>query len=207
MKALLVNGSPHKEGCTYMALKEVAGAMEAAGIETEIAWIGARPLSGCLGCRACFSTGKCVIDDGVNDLIDRVGDYDAFVFGTPVHFAGASGSLTSFMDRLFYARTHLFQGKPAAAIVSCRRGGATATFDQINKYFAISNMVIVGSQYWNMVHGDTPDEVIQDAEGMQTMRTLGTNMAWIMQCIEAGKQNGITYPGPEEPRVRTNYIR
>ena len=206
MKVLLVNGSPHAKGCTYTALCEVAAALEKQGIETELFQIGTKPVSGCLGCGACIRTGKCVIDDVVNDFVEKAKAADGFVFGSPVHFANASGAITSFMDRAFYGKGAVYADKPAAAIMSCRRGGATATLDQLNKYFTISNMPIVSSQYWNMVHGNTPDEVRQDAEGMQTMRTLGTNMAWLLKCIEAGKAAGIAMP-EREAKVATNFIR
>lgn len=206
MKVLLVNGSPHAKGCTYTALCEVAAALEKQGIETELFQIGTKPVSGCLGCGACIKTGKCVIDDVVNEFVEKAKAADGFVFGSPVHFANASGAITSFMDRAFYGKGAVYADKPAAAIMSCRRGGATATLDQLNKYFTISNMPIVSSQYWNMVHGNTPDEVRQDAEGMQTMRTLGTNMAWLLKCIEAGKAAGVAMP-EREAKVATNFIR
>ena len=206
MKVLLVNGSPHAQGCTYTALCEVAAALEKQGIETELFQVGTKPISGCLGCGACIKTGKCVIDDVVNEFVEKAKDADGFVFGSPVHYAGASGAITSFMDRAFYGKGAVYANKPAAAVMSCRRGGATATLDQLNKYFTISNMPIVSSQYWNMVHGNTPDEVRQDAEGMQTMRTLGINMAWLLKCIEAGKAAGITMP-EREAKVATNFIR
>jgi len=206
MKVILVNGSPHKNGCTYTALSEVAETLHKEGIETEIFWVGNKPLSGCIACKGCFKTGKCVINDTVNEFIDKVKDADGFIFGSPVHYAGASGAITSFMDRAFYHKAGNFQGKPAAAIASCRRGGASATFDQLNKYFTICSMPVVSSQYWNMVHGNTPDEVKQDLEGLQTMRTLGRNMAWMLKCIEAGKIAGIDFPEHEE-KVATNFIR
>ena len=206
MKVLLVNGSPHANGCTYTALCEVAGALEAQGIETEIFQVGTKSISGCLGCAACIKTGKCVIDDVVNEFVEKAKEADGFVFGSPVHFASASGALTSFMDRAFYGKGAVFANKPAAAIMSCRRGGATATLDQLIKYFTISNMPVVSSQYWNMVHGNTPDEVRQDLEGMQTMRTLGVNMAGLLKCIEAGKAAGIELP-QREAKVATNFIR
>jgi len=206
MKVLLVNGSPHAKGCTYTALCEVAAALEKQGIETELFQIGTKPVSGCLGCGACIKTGKCVVDDVVNEFVEKAKAADGFVFGSPVHFANASGAITSFMDRAFYGKGAVYADKPAAAIISCRRGGATATLDQLNKYFTISNMPIVSSQYWNMVHGNTPDEVRQDAEGMQTMRTLGTNMAWLLKCIEAGKAAGVAMP-EREAKVATNFIR
>ena len=206
MKVLLVNGSPHANGCTYTALCEVAGALEAQGIETEIFQVGTKSISGCLGCAACIKTGKCVIDDVVNEFVEKAKEADGFVFGSPVHFASASGALTSFMDRAFYGKGAVFANKPAAAIMSCRRGGATATLDQLIKYFTISNMPVVSSQYWNMVHGNTPDEGRQDLEGMQTMRSLGVKMAWLLKCIEAGKAAGIELP-QREAKVATNFIR
>ena len=206
MKVLLTNGSPHAKGCTYTALGEVAEALNKEGIETQIFQVGTKPISGCLGCGACMKTGRCVISDTVNEFLDLAEQADGFVFGSPVHFASASGMLTSFMDRAFYGRGNLFAYKPAAAIMSCRRGGATAAFEQINKYFTISNMPIVGSQYWNMVHGNTPDEVKQDLEGLQTMRTLGLNMAWLLKSIQAGKEAGLQLP-QREPAVKTNFIR
>ena len=206
MKILVVNGSPHANGCTYTALCEVAAALEAEGMETEMIQIGTKPVSGCLGCGACIKTGKCVIDDVVNEFIEKAKEADGFVFGSPVHYAGASGAITSFMDRAFYGKAAIYADKPAAAIVSCRRGGATAAFEQRNKYFTISNMPIVSSQYWNMVHGNTPEQVRQDLEGLQTMRTLGKNMAWLLKCIEAGKAAGIAKP-EREAKVATNFIR
>ncbi|MBP3489522.1 MAG: flavodoxin family protein [Roseburia sp.] len=206
MKVILVNGSPKEKGCTYTALCEVAGALEKNGIETEIFQVGAKPIAGCIGCGACSKTGKCFVDDGVNEFVEKAKAADGFVFGSPVHYAAASGALTSFLDRAFYGKGAVFAGKPGAAIVSCRRGGASAAFDQLNKYFTISNMPVVSSQYWNQVHGNTPEEVRKDAEGMQTMRTLGNNMAWLLKCIEAGAAAGITFP-EREPAVKTNFIR
>lgn len=206
MKVILVNGSPHEKGCTYTALLEIEGTLNKNNIETEIFWLGNKPISGCLGCGSCIKTGRCIINDKVNEFLDKVNSADGFVFGTPVHFASASGMITSFMDRLFYGRSNLFKNKPSAGIVSCRRGGATSTFDMLNKYFAMNNMPIVTSQYWNMVHGNNPEEVKQDLEGMQTMRTLANNMAWLIKCIETGKNAGIQYPN-NEPVVKTNFIR
>ena len=206
MKVLLVNGSPHKEGCTHIALQEVAKTLNEAGIETEIYWIGNRPISGCIACGQCLSAGKCCIDDTVNPFIEKAREADAYVFGSPVHYAAASGAITSFLDRAFYGKSAIYALKPAAAIVSCRRGGASAAFDQLNKYFTISQMLVVGSQYWNQIHGNTPEEALQDAEGLQTMRTLGRNMAWLLRCIEQGRQAGITPPEKESP-LRTNFIR
>ena len=206
MKVLLVNGGPHEKGCTYTALEEVSKTLQKNGIETEIIWLGVNPIVGCIGCNACLKTGKCFRNDIVNEFIEKSKEADGFVFGTPVHFASSAGSLTSFMDRVFYGRGDLFKNKPACCVVSCRRGGATATFDQINKYFSICNMPIVTSQYWNQVHGTNPDEVRKDEEGMQTMRTLGNNMAWLLKCIDAAKKNGVEYP-ENEKAVKTNFIR
>lgn len=205
MKVILVNGSPNEKRCTYTALKEVEDTLNKHNIETELIWLGNKPISGCLGCSACLKTGRCFMNDIVNEFLDKAEYADGFIFGTPVHFASASGMITSFMDRVFYGRSNLFKNKPAAGIVSCRRGGASSTFDMLNKYFAMNNMPIITSQYWNMVHGNKPEEVQQDLEGMQTMRTLANNMAWILKCIEAGKNNGIDYP-ENEPIIRTNFI-
>ena len=206
MKVILVNGSPHAKGCTYTALKEVEGALNKNEIETEIFQIGNKPVAGCIGCGNCLKNGKCFIEDKVNEFLEKVPSTDGFVFGTPVHFAASSGMLSSFMDRAFYGRRNLFSNKLGAAVASCRRGGATATLDEINKYFGISNMPIVSSQYWNMVHGNTPEEVLKDEEGMQTMRTLGNNMAWLLKSIEAGRKNGIELP-KNETIISTNFIR
>ncbi|WP_444659510.1 flavodoxin family protein [Caproiciproducens sp. R2] len=208
MKVMLINGSPHEKGCTYTALCEVAGELEKVGVETEIFQVGQQPIRGCIGCGFCKKNkgNKCVFgNDPVNHALEKAKETDGFIFGSPVHYAAASGMLTSFLDRFFYAGTAL-KYKPGASVVSCRRGGAAAAFDQLNKYFTISSMPVVSSQYWNMVHGNTPEEVRQELEGMQTMRTLGRNMAWLLKSIEAGKQAGISIPEAEEPQV-TNFIR
>lgn len=206
MKVILVNGSPHQYGCTHTALLEISNTLQKEQIETEIFWVGTKSLSGCIACKGCVKTGKCVIDDTVNLFLEKAVSTDGFIFGSPVHYAAASGMLTSFMDRAFYHKSGIFQGKPGAAIVSCRRGGASAAFDQLNKYFTISSMPVVPSQYWNMVHGNTPEEVRRDLEGLQTMRTLGRNMAWMLKCIEAGKNAGVEFPVHEE-KIATNFIR
>lgn len=208
MKVLLINGSPNVKGCTYTALSEVAKELEKENIETEIFHVGKDPIRGCMDCGGCSRNdlGKCSFnDDIVNIALEKAKEADGFIFGSPVHYAGASGHITSFLDRFFYAGCS-FEYKPGAAVVSCRRGGSTAALDQLNKYFTISRMPIVSSQYWNMVHGNTPDEVRQDLEGMQIMRTLGKNMAWLLKCIQAGKEAGISIP-ENETRVRTNFIR
>jgi len=207
MKVLLVNGSPNKEGCTYTALTEVAGALESAGVSTEIFQLGAEPIEGCRDCSYCRKMKTCVIEDKVNEFAALASGVDGLVFGSPVHFAAASGSITSFMDRLFFScGMRIFAGKPGAVVVSCRRGGSTAALDQLNKYLSISQMPIVSSQYWNMIHGITPDEVLQDSEGVQIMRTLGKNMAWLLHCLQAGANAGIE-PPEKERRIFTNFIR
>lgn len=204
MKVLLVNGSFHEKGCTYTALCEVAKALNANGIQTEIYQIG-NATSGCRGCRACKKLGKCVIDDGVNEFVEKAANFDGFVFGSPVYYASAAGALVSFMDRAFYSGGRNFAYKPAAAVVSCRRAGASTTFDVINKYFTINNMPVVGSNYWNEIHGNTAEEAAQDEEGLQTMRVLGNNMAWLLKCIELGKLEGLE--PVKEKKVMTNFIR
>lgn len=206
MKVLLINGSPHKDGCTFTALNEVAKTLEKNGIETEILYLGVKPIAGCIACGKCSQLGKCFIDDKVNEILVRCDEFDGVVIGSPVYYAGPSGQIRAFLDRLFYAGGRRFAGKPGAAVVSCRRGGATAAFDQLNKYFTISSMPIVSSQYWNQVHGAYAEQVLQDEEGMQTMRTLGNNMAWLLKCIQLGKENGITLP-EREPPVWTNFVR
>ncbi|MGN1340194.1 MAG: flavodoxin family protein [Oscillospiraceae bacterium] len=207
MKVLLVNGSPHQHGCTDMALQQTAKVLEQQGIHTEIFWVGAKPISGCIGCGACRKgLGRCCVEDSVNQFTALAAEADGFIFGSPVHYAAISGAMTSFMDRAFYSGGSVLAGKPAAAVVSCRRGGASAAFDQMNKYFTISSMPVVSSQYWNQVHGSTPEQVLQDAEGIQTLQTLARNMAWLLKCIEAGKAAGIERPA-QEPVIRTNFIR
>lgn len=203
-KVLLINGSPHGEGCTYTALQEVAAALQQEGVITEFLHTGSKPVRGCTGCKACRMTSKCVYnDDPANAILQGILDADGIVIGSPVYYAGPNGALLALLDRAFYASGRLFAGKPAAAVVSCRRGGASAAFDRLNKYFTISQMPVIASQYWNAVHGNTPEEVRQDAEGLQIMRTLGRNMAWMLKSIQAG---GL--PQPEgEPRVNTNFIR
>ena len=210
MKALLINGSPHQYGCTYTALAEVAHTLGKHGIETEILYLGKKPLARCMACGSCAQTGRCAFDDQVNALIARLDTIDAIVIGSPVYYAAPAGQLTAFLDRLFFAGSYSggnrMAGKLGASVVSCRRGGASAAFDRLNKYFTISNMPIVSSQYWNQVHGNTPDEVRQDDEGMQTMRTLGENMAWLLKCIDIDRR--LRLPAPEyEPPLRTNFIR
>lgn len=206
MKVLLVNGSPRAAGCTNTALEEVAKTLGEAGIETEIFWLGAKPVQDCVACGKCRELKKCVFGDVVNTLIEKAKTADGFVFGSPVYYAHPSGRVQSALDRAFYAGKYAFAGKPGAAVVSARRGGTAASFDVINKYFGISSMPVVSSTYWNMVYGNTPDEVRRDEEGMQTMRNLGRNMAYLLRCIEAGKAAGIEAPA-QEGVFKTNFIR
>ncbi len=210
MKVLLVNGSPHKEGCTYTALQEVAKTLEKEGIDTEIFWIGNKPLGGCIACMKCAELKKCVFNDTVNEFVEKAEYADAFIFGTPVHYAAAAGNIASFMDRAFYSASQagkpdIYLYKPAATVISARRAGTTATYDQLNKYFGISQMPIISSRYWNMVHGRTPQDVKKDEEGMQSMRILARNMAYYLKCIQAGKEKGIKLP-KQEQTIFTNFI-
>ena len=207
MKVLLINGSPHVRGCTYTALSEVASELINQGISTQIFHIGTDPIAGCIACGACRKNGgRCFRNDVVNEVISLAAQSDGIVLGSPVYYASISGQLSSFLDRLFFAGSALMANKPGAAVVSCRRGGASAAFDALNKYFTISNMPVVSSNYWNQVHGSNPAEVKQDEEGMQTMRQLGRNMAWLLKCMEAGKAAGVALPETEE-RIWTNFIR
>jgi multimeric flavodoxin WrbA len=205
MKVLLVNGSPHANGCTYTALAEVEKALQEQGIETEIVHIGDKTIQGCRGCWACLKGGKCVFEDEVNAFVEKAKEADGFVFGTPVYYASANGTLVSFMDRVFYSGGKHLAYKPAASVVSCRRGGASTTFDVLNKYYTINRMPVVSSNYWNEIHGNKASEAAQDAEGLQTMRVLGYNMAWLIKCIEAGKKEGIE--PKSEKKIMTNFIR
>ena len=208
MKVLLVNGSSNLKGCTYTALSEVAGVLEQNGIETEFVQLGNGPIRDCIGCGACRNNGGvCAFnEDNVNAFIQKAKEADGFVFGSPVYYAHPSGRLLSFMDRAFFAGKKNFAYKPAAAVVSARRAGTTGSVDVITKHFTISNMPVVPSNYWNMVHGSKPEDVRQDLEGMQIMRSLGLNMAWMLKCIEAGKKSGIELPVAEEKNW-TNFIR
>ena len=206
MKVLLINGSPHEKGCTNEALLEVAGALEKNGVQTVMVHIGTKPIAGCIACKSCTKTGKCFVnEDKVNEIIEMLPEIDGIVVGSPVYYAAPSGQICAFLDRLFYAGSG-FAGKVGAAIVSCRRGGASAAFDVLNKYFTINCMPVAPSQYWNQVHGSAPEDVRKDEEGMQTMRTLGNNMAWMIKCFKVGKENGITIP-EREKQVRTSFIR
>jgi multimeric flavodoxin WrbA len=205
MKVLLVNGSPHEKGCTYTSLKEVADTLNQNGIETEIHWIGNGGIVGCKACGYCKKNGRCSIDDDVNAVGARVGEFDGFVFGSPVYYSGPAGQICTWMDRFFYVNGGKLRGKVAASVVNARRGGDSASFERLNQYYLICGMVVPGSQYWNFTHGLTPEDVAKDKEGLQTMRALGRNMAWILKCIEAGRKEGIEFP-ELEPRVSTNFI-
>lgn len=206
MKVLLINGSPHERGCTFLALREVAGALQKEGVETELLYLGAAPVPDCLACESCAVTGRCVFDDAVNDVTAKLDEYDGIVVGSPVYFAGPTGAVCSFLDRLFYHFKPRMAGKVGAAVVCCRRGGASAALDRLNKYFSISNMQIAGSQYWNILHAEDPGDVPEDAEGMQTLRTLGQNMAWMLKSVAAGRRDGLAKPAYEK-RVKTNFVR
>lgn len=207
MKVLLLNGSPHEHGCTAAALNEIAAALRADGVEAELFWIGNKPVGGCIACGGCRKTGKCVFGGTVTEFAEKAAAADGFVFGTPVHYAAASGNLTSFLDRLFYSTPKdVFRYKPCAVITSARRAGTTAAYDQLLKYPGISEMPIVSSCYWNNVHGACAEQVQQDEEGVRVMRVLGHNMAWLLQCIAAGAAAGVPMPRQEAP-VWTNFIR
>ena len=210
MKVLLVNGSPHKNGCTNRALEEVAKVLSDEGLETEIYWVGAKPVGGCMGCFQCEKLKKCVLEDGVNEFRQKAYEADGFIFGSPVHYAGASGNLVGFMDRLFFSEfigngNKAFYLKPAAAVVSARRAGTTTVFSQLMKYFTVQEMPVISTRYWNMVHGMEAKEVETDGEGLCNMRVLGHNMAYFLKCREAANKAGIPLPTREEP-VFTNFV-
>lgn len=205
MKVLLVNGSSRKNGCTGAALTEVARSLTEEGIDTEIFFIGNQAIPDCVACRKCRESGKCVFDDVVNEFVQKAKTADGFVFGSPVYFAHPSARLLTFMDRAFYFGGGAFAFKPAAAVLSARRAGTTASFDVINKYFTICSMPVVSSTYWNHVYGQEPQEVAEDHEGLMTMYNIGKNMAWMLKCIAFGKQNGLNHP--ENKKVLTNFTR
>lgn len=205
MKVILVNGSSRSNGCTNAALNEAAKALNEENIETEMFFIGNEPLSDCIACRKCREIGRCIFDDIVNEFTVKANMADGFIFGSPVYFAHPSGRLLTFMDRAFYSAGSAFAFKPAAAVLSARRAGTTSSLDVINKYFTICSMPVVSSTYWNQVYGAQPDEVALDKEGMMTMYNIGQNMAWLLKCIELGKQNDMKHP--ENEKVITNFIR
>ena len=204
MKVLLINGSPRGKGNTYLALSEAAAALEASGIRTEMVSIGAKPVQGCTACGKCNTLGKCVFADELYTKVrDNLKNADGLIIGSPVFYAGPNGALCALLDRVFYSCAGLLRYKPGASVAVCRRGGASAAFDRLNKYFTINNMPVVSSQYWNSVHGAAPGEASQDAEGLQTMRTLGRNMAWLLKNLQSDAE-----PVPEaEAPQRTNFIR
>lgn len=205
MKVLLVNGSPNKDGNTATALKEMVKVFEKEGIETEIINIGMLAVRGCIGCRKCGQLGKCVFDDIVNETAEKFRECDGLVVGSPVYYASANATLTAYLDRLFYSTPFDKTMKVGAAVAAARRGGLTATFDQLNKYFTISGMPVASGQYWNGIHGAAPGEALQDGEGLQQMRTLAKNMAFLMKSIALGKEK---YGIPQkEPFERTNFVR
>lgn len=207
MKVVLVNGGPHQNGCTNVALEEVQRTLKENGIETELIWLGNQPIGGCIGCNYCLNhDNRCFMQDCVNAFLDKVEEVDGFVFGSPVHFAAISGALSSFLDRVFYGRGNLFSGKLYASVVSCRRGGASVAFDQLNKYALMSNMYVAGSSYWNQIHGTNKEEAKQDLEGLQTMQNLGKNIAYLLKCMEYAKRGGLEKPVYDK-KVKTNFIR
>ena len=202
MKVLLINGSPHKEGNTFIALSEVARTLNECGVEAEIEWIGNRAIQGCMACYKCKGLGYCIFRDELTTRFEqKVEECDGIIIGSPVYYAGPNGALCAFLDRLFMSHGKHLRYKPAASVAVCRRGGASATFDRLNKYFTINNMPVVSSQYWNSVHGGTFREALQDAEGLQTMRTLARNMAWMLKNLR-----GTELPENESP-IKTNFIR
>lgn len=205
MKVLLINGSPRGEGNTYIALSEIAKTLEAEGIQSEIISIGRKAVQGCIACNKCReNSNRCIFQDELyNRVVDAIRQADGLIVGSPTYYAGPNGSLCALLDRVFYSASDYLSYKPASSVAVCRRGGASACLDRLNKYFTISNMPVVPSQYWNMVYGRTPGEAALDAEGLQTMRTLGRNMAWMLKAIRSD-----SIPRPEEePRLITNFIR
>ena len=208
MHVLLINGSPHAKGCTFTALQVCADTLNHEGITTEIVHLGPRPIADCIACGRCRQLDHACIQTGdpVNDILEKAAQADGFVFGTPVYYAHPSGRVLSALDRIFYAGSDLFAHKPGFAVASARRAGTTASLDALNKYFTIAQMPVVSSTYWNMVHGNTPEEVLQDAEGLQTMGNAARNLAWLLRCIQAGKAAGIEPPVAQREH-KTNFIR
>lgn len=208
MKALIINGSPHEDGCTYTALEHVGAGLKAGGIDYEIVWLGKEPIGSCVACRACTKTQRCAfgVNDGLNALIEKGTEADALVLGSAVHYAGITGALKSALDRMFYAGGRNFAFKPGGAVVSARRAGTTAALEQLNKYFLISQMILVGSFYWPQVHGAFAEQVAQDEEGVQCAHHLGVNIAWVLKNLEAGTQAGVAKPSVSS-RAWTNFVR
>ena len=207
MKVILLNGSPNEKGSTNRALIEVAEALRGEGVDTEMFWVGKKAVAGCIGCYKCKGEGRCVLGGNVNEFSELAESADGFIFGCPVYYAAATGSITSFLDRVFFSRKpDTFRLKPGAAIVVARRAGTTAAVDQLNKYFTVAEMPVISSRYWNMVYGKTLEDLEKDTEGLYTMRVLGKNMAWFLKCKEAGLKAGINLPEQEDPSI-TNQIR
>ncbi len=208
MKIMMINGSPHSKGCCNMALSKMEEIFKEEGIETEYVWLGTKPISGCIGCGSCKKTGHCIFtEDMLVETVEKFKNCDALIVASPVHYAAASGAITSFLDRFFYSSNKAdLAMKPAAAVISCRRGGASAAFDQLNKYFTISQMPVVSSTYWNQVHGTNAEEVLKDEEGIRTVRMLAKNMAYVMKAFALAKNSGCELPQADAP-VMTNFIR
>ena len=207
VKVLLVNGSPNKKGCTNRALEEISNEFDRLGVESEIFWIGKKPIGGCMACNQCAKLHRCAIDDVVNQSREKFREADGFVFGSPVYYSGIAGSMVGFMDRLFYSSDlQIFRLKPVASVVSARRSGTTATFEQLNQYYTMTEMPIISTRYWNNVHGFSAEDVEKDLEGLLNMRILARNMAWFLKCKEAGEKSGIELP-EIEPHVYTHFIR
>lgn len=211
MKVITVNCSPHEHGCTARALDEIDATLREEGIGAERFWIGSRPIMGCMGCGKCAELGRCFYgEDRVNEFVEMAGTADGFVFGAAVHYASPNGAAESFLDRAFFSaslsKRRVFRLKPAASVAAARRGGTTATFDALNKYPTISEMVVISSNYWNMIHGSEPEDAEHDEEGLQTMRVLARNMAWFLRIKEAGERAGVPLPKTER-KVLTNFIR
>ena len=205
-KILLINGSPNEHGCTDAALHEIAEALHKLGMDSEILWLGKKPMQDCIACFKCQETGKCVFGDTVNETANRMDEFDGMVVGSPVYYGGPNGRLTSFLDRFFFSvDKKKIAGKLAASVVSCRRGGASASFERLNQYFLMTNMHVVSSQYWNQVHGYTAEDAKRDLEGMQTMRTLAQNMAYLLKAQKAAADAGVEQPVYEET-IYTNFM-
>lgn len=207
MKVLMLNGSPHEKGCTYTALTVIAEELTKQGINSEIVWLGNGAVRGCIGCGACKKLGRCTFgDDAINGIAEKIKTADGYIFASPVHYASPCGAMVSAMDRLFVSVGNYMQFKPAASVVSARRAGTTASYDVLNKYIGINNMIAVPSTYWNMVHGNSADEVLKDEEGVTIMRALGSNMAWLLKLLDGAKGTPLEKP-VIIPKVKTNFIR
>lgn len=207
MKVLMINGSPHERGCTYTALTVIADELTRQGVESEIVWLGNGPVRGCIGCGGCKKLGRCVFgDDPVNAIAEKAACADGYVFGAPVHYASPCGAMVSALDRLFVSAGGKMSFKPAASVVSARRAGTTASYDVLNKYIGINNMIAVPSTYWNMVHGNSAQDVLKDEEGLCIMRAIGSNMAWLLKLLDGAKGTNLEKPEIIE-KVKTNFIR